>query len=140
MPSWADIGHAMRRRAGYPSSHLAASEPPVASHYQSVDQAAQAHAAAGSAKIPVGVVDLNQPAARGTARPRGNTQSGNPSADPKGNRAAVERNGAAYRVTAKIAPQHDPVAGPTMASARLIGSVHGRNTAFQQQRGIDSSN
>lgn len=131
MAYWAGLGHAIRDRQGLPSNHLEAMESPVASKYETVDQAAQAHAAAGSAKIPVGLTNLAQPTPRGTRVPRKNTQSADPTAGGKANRTNIERNGAAYRITANIAPSHDPVAGPTMQSARILPSVHGRTASFR---------
>jgi hypothetical protein len=66
--------------------------------------------------------------------PKKNTQASDPTAGGKANRtnmlagdaAQSERMGARYRTSVKFAPTIDPAAGPTMANAKMVRSVAGR--------------
>jgi hypothetical protein len=60
--------------------------------------------------------------------PRKNTQAADPTgAGSKQNRVNIEKIGATYRVQPKATfMQLDPAAGPTMANARVIPSIQGR--------------
>jgi hypothetical protein len=68
--------------------------------------------------------------------PKKNTQAADPTAGGKankknvsaGNAASSERMGARYRTSVNFAPTIDPAAGPTMANARTVKSVSGRQT------------
>jgi hypothetical protein len=72
----------------------------------------------------------------GTLMPRHNTQAADPTYGGKANRVNVERIGASYRVTAATTGLMDPTLGPTQAQARIVPSVHGRNTVdFQSAEG-----
>ena len=67
--------------------------------------------------------------------PKKNTQSQDPTIMNKANRKNVpytERMGASYRVSVPYTPTVDPNVGPTMANARTVPSVQGRqNPNFQ---------
>lgn len=123
MAEWADLGHAMRRRAGIPSNHFEAAGTSMARSNPTSSEAHDAAVTAGSAKVPFSVVAPEV----GTARPRGGSKSVDPTAGGKGNRTNVERIGASYRITGRIPAHIDPAAGATMASARTVPSVAGRN-------------
>jgi hypothetical protein len=113
----------MRRRAGLPSNHFEAAGTSMARSNPTSSEAHDAAAAAGSAKVPFSVV---APEA-GTAVKRKSTQSSDPTSGGKANRKNVERLGASYHVTGRIPAHIDPAAGATMASARIVPSVAGRN-------------
>jgi hypothetical protein len=70
------------------------------------------------------------PAAQGTMVPSHNAKTEDPTGYGGGaNRQNVlynERLGAAYRVSVPFTPTVDPTAGPTMASAKIVPSVLGR--------------
>ena len=72
---------------------------------------------------------------RGTLKPKGNKQASDPTIANKankknvlaGNAAASERAGARFRVSAKF-PTVAPEAAPTMANAKVIRSVSGKQS------------
>jgi hypothetical protein len=127
MASWTSMGHGMRRRAGAPSNHLESAGKSMARFHQTSDEAHSDAAAAGSLRIPIGAA-APAPVLEGTLVAKKNVQAGDPTAGGKANRANIEKIGATYRVQPKSTyVQLDPAAGPTMASARVIPSVAGRN-------------
>ena len=138
MASWADKGHAMRRRDGDPSNHLESAGNSMARSHQTSEEAYEAANAAGSVRIPIGAAHVDT-ALTGTLVPKKNTQAADPTAGGKANRANIENIGASYRIQPKSTfVQLDPAAGPTMASARVIPSVQGRaNPNFES--GIQTS-
>jgi hypothetical protein len=137
MANWSSIGHGMRRRMGAPSSHLEAAGNGMTRNHMTSDEAMEQHAAAGSAKAPLGAVAA--PVLTGTLIPRKNTQAADPTnPGSKQNRVNIERIGATYRVNANISAQIDPAAGATMANARIVPSIQGReNPNFES--GLQSS-
>lgn len=127
MASWASMGHGMRRRAGMASNHLESAGKSMARFHKTSDEAHSDAAAAGSLRVPIGAA-APAPALEGTLVPKKNVQAGDPTAGGKANRVNIEKVGATYRVQPKSTfVQLDPAAGPTMASARTIPSVAGRN-------------
>ena len=121
------IGHAMRRRNGTPASSLEAvgnmKERNHVTHHEAVDAAAQV----GSPRLPISAA----PAPQGTLVPRKNTQAGDPTnPGSKANRQNIERVGAQYHISVPFTPTIDPAAGPTMANAKIVPSVAGRNANF----------
>lgn len=135
------VGHGMRRRSGVPSNPLEAAGTSMAHSHQTSEEAHKAAAKAGSHRIAVGSdIDFTAvtPTA-GTAVPRKNTQAADPTAGGKANRKNIEKIGATYRVQPKATfVQIDPAAGPTMANARVVPSVQGReNPNFES--GIQAS-
>ena len=95
----------------------------------------------GSARIAMGddvasQLDVMSPEQnfpdKGTLMPKHSTQSEDPTGYGAGApRPAImqERLGSSYRVTANISQMIDPAAGATMANAKIVPSVHGRNTS-----------
>ena len=136
MANWADQGHGMRRRTGAPSNHheSAGHEMAERNHITS-DEAHEANAQTGDARISLGAA----PALQGTLVPRHNTQAADPSnPGSKQNRQNIERIGATYRVNAGFGPSIDPAAGATMSTARIVPSIQGRaNPNFES--GIQQS-
>ena len=71
---------------------------------------------------------------KGKLMPKKNTQAGDPTIANKANRknvlagnaASSERMGAAYSVSQKFPKGTEPAAGPTMANAKTVPSVAGR--------------
>lgn len=136
------IGHNARRRAGIPSNPLETVGPKMRTH-QTSDEAAAAAAASGSARISVGTAQaigsLTPTTLTGTVVPKKNVQAGdpvNPGSKPSGRPAVLntggERLGGAYQVKASLGIPLDPAAGQTMANAKIVPSVAGRqNPNFQ---------
>jgi hypothetical protein len=94
--------------------------------HKTSDEAMQDHAAANSARVPIGMSAPAMPMA-GTLMPRHNTQAGDPTnPGSKANRQNIERIGATYRVNANMGVPLDPAAGQTMANARIVPSIQGR--------------
>jgi hypothetical protein len=129
----------MRRRSGIESSPTF--EGKNMRTHKTSDEHHAAAGAAGSHRISVGdgsnmpsfdmsqLDELNPGQMQGTLVPRKNTQAGDPTnPGSKQNRTNVEVIGASYRVSPKTTfVQLDPAAGPTMANARIIQSISGRN-------------
>ena len=137
------VGHGMRRRNGTPSNPLEAAGTNMARNHMTSDEAHGMAASSGSHRISVGAAGVDftpvMPTA-GTMMPRHNTQAADPTgAGSKQNRVNIENIGATYRVQPKSTfVQIDPSAGPTMANARLVPSVQGReNPNFES--GIQAS-
>jgi hypothetical protein len=136
------VGHGMRRRSGIPSNPLEAAGTSMARSHQTSEEAHEAASAAGSHRIAIGSDVYGTtavPAIAGTPVPRKNTQAADPTAGGKANRRNIENIGATYRVQPKSTfVQLDPSAGPTMANARIVPSVQGReNPNFES--GIQAS-
>ena len=150
MPKWVDMGHAMRRRIGAPSNHFESAGPTNGrSHDTSEEQYEDAkgknsprasigdepmgsHEYVENSMSPEQDVDMYESKAakpaKGKMMPKGNRQAQDPTIMNKGNRSNVmaERGGAQYRVSVPYTPTVDPAAGPTMANARTVPSVQGR--------------
>ena len=143
MAKWTDMGAAMRRRIGAPSNHLESAGQSMARSNMTSDEAHEAAKAANSAKVSMGDGPIDSPhevmspeqnaPGKGTLVKKGSTQSQDPTGYGQSYRTNVqEKHGATYRVNATYSPQHDPAAGATMANARIIPSVLGRqNPNFQ---------
>jgi len=119
MSDYRKMGHAMRRRAGAASNHIAGSGMKTSVDVPSV---IEQHITASSAKLAVGAV-------KGTLVPKKNTQAGDPTGmGTKQNRKNAaypgERSGAAYTVKSKFSVS-DPAAGQTMRNARIVPSTMG---------------
>ena len=137
MASWTSLGHAMRRRMGAPSSHHEAAGKSMARNIMTPEEVISSAEHANSARRYVGMdmaktVEAVKPE-RGTLKPKGNKQASDPTAGGKanktnvlaGNAAQSERMGARHRVMAKY-PTVAPEAAPTMANAKVIRSVAGK--------------
>ena len=135
MAKWTSMGHGMRRRIGAPTNHLEAAGKSMNNrNTPTSDESAYALAAKGSPRIPMGMSAYTvnpAPALQGSLIPKKNTQAADP-AMPGSKKDNVnvlynERLGASYVVKAMYAPTIDPSAGATMANAKIVPSVHGRN-------------
>lgn len=141
MANWSDMGHAMRRRMGAPSSH---SESAGTMKNRNIDTPEEVIASAAHASSPRryvgqdlgGVTNVSAKPLKGTLVKKKNTQAGDPTIANKANRKNVsagtasqsERLGARYTVGAKFPAIHSAEASATMANARMIRSVAGRQT------------
>lgn len=137
MPSWSDLGHAMRRRMGAPSSHHESVGKDMGKKFLTPEEIIASAEHANSARKYVGtsysgVTDISAKPLKGKLIPKKNTQAGDPTITNKANRKNVlaknpgsERAGAKFRVVAKM-PSVDPTAGPTLANAKTVPSVAGR--------------
>ena len=138
MASWTSLGHAMRRRMGAPSNHHEAAGKSMARNIMTPEEVIASAEHANSPRKYVGqmsgVANVSGTPLRGTLVGKKNTQAGDPTAGGKANRknvlagnaAASERMGAAYSVSQKFPKGTEPAAGPTMANARTVPSVAGR--------------
>ena len=137
MALWTSMGHAMRRRMGAPSSHHEAAGKSMARNIMTPEEVIASAQHANSARRYVGMdmaktVEAVAPE-RGTLKPKGNKQAADSTIANKankknvlaGNAAQSERAGARFRVSAKF-PTVAPEAAPTMANAKTISSVSGR--------------
>jgi hypothetical protein len=70
--------------------------------------------------------------------PKKNTQAGDPTIMNKANRQNVEHKGAQCRITAKMPAPINSEASATMANARIIRSVAGKQTP-NFNNGVDST-
>ena len=133
MATWTSLGHAMRRRMGAPSNHLESAGKKMSkelSPEQVVASGARAYMGSDAYKFN----NASGTPAVGKLMPKKNTQAADPTAGGKankknvsaGNAASSERMGARYRTSVNFAPTIDPAAGPTMASAKTVPSVSGR--------------
>jgi hypothetical protein len=123
---------------GAPSNHHEEAGKNMARNHMTPEEVISSAEHKNSARRYVGQsVGFSSPSAapaKGTLMPKKNTQAADPTAGGKANRtnmlagdaAASERMGARYRTTVNFAPTIDPAAGPTMASARTVPSVSGR--------------
>lgn len=161
MQKWVDLGHAMRRRMGAPSNHFESAGPTNGRVHDTCEEQYEDAKNQNSPRASIGeepmasnniensmspsqdADDYTGKAAKpvkGTAVASGNSKSEDPTIMNKANRKNVlaERHGAKYRVSVPFTPTVDPAAGPTMANARTIPSVQGRqNPNFQG--GMESS-
>ena len=139
MAFWTSVGHAMRRRMGAPSSHLEAAGKSMARNVLTPEEVIASAQHATSARRYVGM-DMAKTAEavkpeKGKLMPKKNKQASDPTAGGKankknvlaGNAVASERMGARFRVSAKI-PSVAPEAAPTMANAKVIKSVAGKQS------------
>lgn len=141
MANWSDMGHAMRRRMGISSSH---SESVGTMKNRNIDTPEEVLASAAHSASPrryvgmdySGVTNVSAKPLKGTLMPKKNTQAGDPTIMNKANRKNVsagsatqtERMGARYTVGAKFPAIHSAEAAATMANAKMIPSVSGRQS------------
>ena len=149
MALWTSMGHAMRRRMGAPSSHHEAAGK---SMNKSVPTTEEILASAAHSKSPRRYMGMDAAKSveavgpeKGTLVAKKNKQASDPTAGGKankknvsaGNAAQSERMGARYSVSVKFPVGHEPAAAATMANARVVPSVAGRQ-APNFDSGIDS--
>jgi len=138
MASWTSMGHAMRRRMGAPSSHLEAAGKSMSRNSMTPEEVIASAEHANSPRKYVGqmsgVANTSGAPLKGTLIGKKNKQAGDPTIADKANRsnklvnnaAASERMGARYEIGATFPAVHQSEVGPTMANARTIPSVMGR--------------
>ena len=140
MASWTSVGHAMRRRMGAPSSHLESAGTMKNRNIDTPEEvlASAAHSASPRRYVGADYSGVTAPSAKplkGTLVKKKNTQAGDPTAGGKANRKNVsagtaaqsERMGARYTIGAKFPAVHSIEASATMANAKVVPSVAGRN-------------
>jgi hypothetical protein len=121
---------------GAPSSHLEATGKSMSRNNMTPEEVISSAEHINSPRKYVGTnygMEAVKPE-KGTLIGRKNKQAGDPTAGGKANRknvlagnaAASERMGAAYSVSQKFPKGTEPAAGPTMANARTVPSVAGR--------------
>ena len=139
MANWTDMGHAMRRRMGAPTSHLESAGKSMNKNIPTTEEilASAEHAASPRRYMGMDAAKLAPSApSRGTKVAKKNTQAGDPTAGGKANRSNVsagnaaqsERMGARHRISVKFPAGYDPAASATMSSGRVVRSVAGRQT------------
>ena len=141
MANWSDMGHAMRRRMGIPSSH---SESAGTMKNRNIDTPEEVLASAAHSASPrryvgmdySGVTNVSAKPLKGTLMPKKNTQAGDPVTAnkanrknvPAGNAAQSERMGARYTIGAKFPAVYSAEASATLANAKVVPSVVGRQS------------
>lgn len=137
MANFSDMGHAMRRRMGAPSSHLEAAGKSMSKNIPTTEEilASAEHASSPRRYMGMDAAKLAPSApSRGTKMPKKNTQAEDPTSGGKANRSNVsagnaaqsERMGARHRISVKFPAGTEPAAAATMANGRMISSVAGR--------------
>lgn len=125
MANWSDMGHAMRRRIGAPSSSLDAIGAAATQTHPTLDDHYEAAKSANSSRVALGDGPIDTP--HETMSPEQNAPANMSKA---GGTAPAERNGAAYRVTASVPVMADPSVGPTVANGRILRNAVGTSDSF----------
>jgi hypothetical protein len=131
-----DIGHAIRRRRGISPNYLEAAGNTMNRQHATHEEGYQQAVSQDSARVPMGTSAFNVQGDEqsgdqfaGILTPRGGAQAADPAQQELGIRQhTMERLGASYQIKSLYSPPMDPTAGPTMANARIVPSVRGRNT------------
>jgi len=130
MATWTSLGHAMRRRMGMPSSHLEAAGKNMERNISTPEEIINSAEHANSARRYVGMSAATSAAPvmpeKGKLMPKKNKQASDPTAGGKANRKNIERAGATYRIVAGFPKGTSPEAAPTMANAKIVPSVAGK--------------
>lgn len=139
MPFWTGLGHAMRRRSGMPMNHHESVGAKVNRNQMTPEEVISSAEHANSPRKYVGqmtgVANVSGAPVKGTLIGKKNKQAGDPTAGGKANRKNVsagnavqsERMGARYVVGAKFPAVHSIEASATMANAKTVPSVSGKN-------------
>lgn len=139
MATWTSLGHAMRRRMGAPSNHHEAAGKSMNRNMMTPEEVLASAEHANSARKYVGqmtgVANMSGAPLVGKLMPKKNTQAGDPVGNTKANRtnmlagdaAQSERMGARYSVGAQLPAVHSIEATATMANAKIVPSVMGKN-------------
>ena len=139
MPFWTGLGHAMRRRSGMPMSHHGSVGKTLSKNMPTPEEVLSSAEHANSPRKYVGqmtgVANVSGAPLKGQLMPKKNKQAGDPTAGGKANRKNVsagnavqsERMGARYVVGAKFPAVHSIEASATMANAKTVPSVSGKN-------------
>lgn len=140
MATWTSLGHAMRRRMGAPSNHHEAAGKSMNRNMMTPEEVLASAEHANSARKYVGqmtgVANTSGAPLVGKLMPKKNTQAGDPVGNTKANRAnklagnaaQSERMGARYVVGANFPAVHSIEASATMANAKIVPSVMGKNS------------
>lgn len=141
MANWSSLGHAVRRRMGLSSSHLESAGTMKNRNIDTPEEvlASAAHSASPRRYVGMdysGVTNVSAKPLKGKLMPKKNTQAADPIVNNKANRKNVsagnaaqsERMGARYVVGAKFPAVHSAEAAATMANAKVVPSVTGRQS------------
>ena len=137
MATWTSMGHAMRRRMGAPTNHHEAAGKSMSKDL-TPEQITATGARAYMGSAAGGFTSPSATPVAGKLMPKKNTQAGDPTIANKANRQNVERKGAQHRITAKMPAPINIEAGATMANARIVPSVAGKQTP-NFNNGVDST-
>jgi hypothetical protein len=137
MATWTSMGHAMRRRMGAPTNHHEAAGKSMSKDL-TPEQITASGARAYMGSAAGGFTSPSATPAVGKLMPKKNTQASDPTINDKANRKNIERAGAQYRITAKMPAPINIEAGSTMANAKIIPSVMGKQTP-NFNNGVDSA-
>jgi hypothetical protein len=126
MATWSSMGHAMRRRMGAPSNHLESAGKGMKNltPEEIIAKGGRAYMGADANKFN----NVSGAPSVGQLMPKKNTQAADATINDKANRQNIERMGASYRVTAKMPAPINIEAAPTMANARIVPSVSGKQS------------
>lgn len=120
MAEWADLGHAMRRRQGAPSSHLEAAGPSAGRQHLTSDEHYEIAKSSSSARAAQGDGPIDSPLEAMSPEQHAHAPSG-----------GSERHGATFNVSASTTVLADPTLGPTTRSARIVPSAATISGGFQ---------
>jgi hypothetical protein len=112
-----DLGHAMRRRMGTPSSYTESLEPSSGQAMPTLDQHYEAAKSMTSSRVSLGDGPIDDP-----HELMSHDQNAPAELDEVGTSPAGERSGAMYRVTSHASHFADPTHGPTTARGRIVVS------------------
>jgi hypothetical protein len=150
MATWTSLGHAMRRRIGAPSNHHESTGKSMSRNQMTPDEVIASAEHANSARRYMGMTNgFTSPSATpaaGKLMGKKNTQAADPTAGGKANKKNVlagnavqsERMGARYVIGENFPAVHQSELGPTMANAKIVPSVSGKNRP-NFDNGIDST-
>ena len=137
MATWTSMGHAMRRRMGAPTNHHEAAGKNMSKDL-TPEQVIASGARAYMGSAAGGFTSPSATPAVGKLMPKKNTQAADPTINDKANRVNIERKGAQYRITAKMPAPINIEAAATMANAKIVPSVMGKQTP-NFNNGVDST-
>ena len=137
MATWTSMGHAMRRRMGAPTNHHEAAGKSMSKDL-TPEQVIASGARAYMGSSAGGFTSPSATPSAGKLMPKKNTQASDPTIADKANRANIERKGAQYRITAKMPAPINIEAAATMANARIVPSVAGKQSP-NFNNGVDSA-
>jgi len=137
MATWTSMGHAMRRRMGAPTNHHEAAGKNMSKDL-TPEQVIASGARAYMGSAAGGFTSPSATPVAGKLMPKKNTQAGDPTIMNKANRQNLEYKGAQHRITARMPAPINSEAGATMANARIVPSVMGRQ-APNFNSGVDST-
>lgn len=137
MATWTSLGHAMRRRIGAPTNHHEAAGKSMSKDL-TPEQVIASGARAYMGSAAGGFTSPSATPVAGKLMGKKNTQASDPTINDKANRKNIERAGAQYRITAKMPAPINIEAASTMANAKIIPSVMGKQTP-NFFNGVDST-